>query len=351
MRLLRARHRGVAAIAASPALAAGLAGPLCGAAGLMIWEANKRDLSALALNLIKCSIAAVLFLVVAVRQAEEIPPSSTRALFVSSMIGIVVGDMFWIQAFERLGTRTTALLGTAQPLLAALVGWAVLTQPITLTAVVGILLISVGLLVAIKEEDGEEEEGWPTVAGILSGIQEGHWDGHRRRGLLLAALSISSDLLGAMLTQQHAACLSTWAIGALRFGFASAALLALFLLARRYSSVLPPAAREWASLQAAPLPPYGRAQWAWIGAGCVLVTFAWSAFSAYALVRMPLGMWQALSALVPVHTILLHRLWTGKWSSRRAIAGAVLASVGAATLARGRHGHGGRRCGAGKLMS
>ena len=30
----------------------------------MIWEANKRDLSALALNLIKCSIAAVLFLVV-----------------------------------------------------------------------------------------------------------------------------------------------------------------------------------------------------------------------------------------------------------------------------------------------
>ena len=328
MRFHHSLRSGFALTGFSPALAAALAGPLVAAAGLMVWEEHKRELTALALNLIKCSIAACLFIAVAYLQADvdEVHPPVLGALALSSLVGIVIGDVFWIEAFERLGTRTTALLGTAQPLLAALVGSVVLAQPLTVTTLAGMLLISTGIVLA----EGAGEAGQDERRG---------WDAHRRSGFMCAALSICCDLLGTLITQQHAACLSTWTINACRFGFATAALFLLFGAARLHSSLLPLGVREWARLQASPLPPFGRRQWGWIVVGCVLATFAWSALSAFALLRLSLGVWQALNSLVPVHTVLLHRLWNGKWSSHRAILGAFVASAGAAILAHGKHGH------------
>ena len=69
-------------------------------------------------------------------------------LFLSSFMGIVVGDLMWLQALQLIGARACILLGALQPCVAAVVGSVYLGQPLRPRLTLGVCLTSTGLALA-----------------------------------------------------------------------------------------------------------------------------------------------------------------------------------------------------------
>ena len=88
-------------------------------------------------------------------------------LVLSSFLGIVIGDVLWLQALKLLGARLTILMTTLQPMIAALAGAIFLKQPLSLSAAAGIVAVCAGL--ALEQEPrvlaapGTQSTGRPIV--------------------------------------------------------------------------------------------------------------------------------------------------------------------------------------------
>jgi drug/metabolite transporter (DMT)-like permease len=100
------------------------------------------------------------------------------ALAVSSIVGIVAGDSFIYAAMRRLGPRRTALLYTTWAPFAALMGYLILGERLSVTKVAGVLLVVTGVFLAISHRDGDgssgsEEIRGPSSIGILFGLLGG----------------------------------------------------------------------------------------------------------------------------------------------------------------------------------
>ena len=107
------------------------------------------------LNLFKGSLATILFVAVLVGQHATggaplvmLSQTSMQMLALSSFLGIVVGDLLWLQALSMIGARACILLGAMQPCVAALAGLVWLGQPLRPRLAFGTLLTSAGLVIA-----------------------------------------------------------------------------------------------------------------------------------------------------------------------------------------------------------
>ncbi len=63
----------------------------------------------------------------------------------SSFIGVVLGDYFLFVAMARLGPRLTGVLFAANAPLAALLGWLILEEAISIKVVAAVILVLPGL--------------------------------------------------------------------------------------------------------------------------------------------------------------------------------------------------------------
>mmetsp|Transcript_30985 Transcript_30985/g.66693 ORF Transcript_30985/g.66693 Transcript_30985/m.66693 type:complete len:95 (+) Transcript_30985:182-466(+) len=79
--------------------------PLVYVVGFIIWGTSWKS-SAYALNLFKCTLASLIFMIIA-----QSTPTNNQAPFdqlmimVSSVIGIVIGDNTWLMALKMIGAR------------------------------------------------------------------------------------------------------------------------------------------------------------------------------------------------------------------------------------------------------
>ena len=134
------------------AVVAALLSPACATAGIVLYA--QWGGTAANLNLFKCALATALFLVVGAGAGAsaatmfDVTPLALRMLVLSSFIGIVVGDVMWLQALQLLGDRLTVLMSTVQPLLATVAGAIFLQQPIRRSAAAGIATVCLGLAIA-----------------------------------------------------------------------------------------------------------------------------------------------------------------------------------------------------------
>jgi drug/metabolite transporter (DMT)-like permease len=149
-------------------IAAALSAPLVMTIGFLFWQDHWKG-AAFALNMYKCCLASVAFLVTVVVAAKidhgsQLFPSevfTTQAvgyLILSSTIGIVIGDWTWLQALQLLGARRVILMDSLKPFLAALFGWLFLDEEIRLPAVGGIALTVAGILIVSWEQGGEKKD-------------------------------------------------------------------------------------------------------------------------------------------------------------------------------------------------
>jgi drug/metabolite transporter (DMT)-like permease len=139
-------------------VAAAVVAPLVTTLGFIVWDNNWTG-SAFSLNLFKCNLASIWFLVasLATRVSPPFPPDiftfeAVGFLMLSSTIGIVIGDFLWLEALRLLGTRRVIVVDTLKPFLAALMGWAILGEQLRPAAFGGMILTIGGVFLVSREQ-------------------------------------------------------------------------------------------------------------------------------------------------------------------------------------------------------
>lgn len=266
-------------------VAAALGAPFVMTIGFIVWD-NHWGGSAFGLNMFKCNLASLVFLVLSLTtRSGDIFPSqifttqSVGYLMLSSTIGILIGDLTWLEGLRLLGARRVIVVDTCKPFLAALLGWAILGESLRPPAFGGMALTVVGVLIVSletekddgcenegKEEvsetqelDSEEPEkiedlslevkdnGEPQVDEMAESIEAMNTEARHednemkkkgfsrrrltpailRRGYVMALLNVVLDTYGSLLTKEHGVGMTTWEINLIRFGFAGIVMLSL----------------------------------------------------------------------------------------------------------------------------
>ena len=144
---------------------AAAATPLLGAIGLFIWSKVWTG-DAFALNLVKCSVGTMGFVVagVASRSGAWLSNASaevTAWLVLSAFIGIVVGDNLWLYSLRVLGARRVILIDILKPFIALGMAKAALGEGVSVAVALGMCVTLGGVLTVSLEENrtGDEENG------------------------------------------------------------------------------------------------------------------------------------------------------------------------------------------------
>ena len=162
-----------------------------------------------------------------------------------------------------------------------------------------------------------------------------------RRGYICAILNVLADSYGSLLTKQHGAGMTTWAINLIRFGFAGVVLICISTGMRMHRCLFSTrnkepkkSEREAGNDNAAinnidseadvtadktpppprwfELPSLSRIGWLQITAGVGLVTFLCPALSNFALFQIALGLAVSLGSIGPLYGLLLDWPFKGK---------------------------------------
>ena len=254
---------------------AAAATPLLGAIGLFIWSKVWTG-DAFALNLVKCSVGTLGFVVagVASRSGAWLSNASaevTAWLVLSAFIGIVVGDNLWLYSLRVLGARRVILIDILKPFIALGMAKAALGEGVSVAVALGMCVTLGGVLTVSLEENRTGDEAADVessdreygntgsrndtnardtetdvaetndIEDVVGAVDENPTPDSLKPpfspsafvgGYVAAAANVALDTWGTVLTKQHGGGLNTWEINFVRFGSA-AATLALFAAAKR----------------------------------------------------------------------------------------------------------------------
>lgn len=211
-------------------------------------------------------------------------------LILSSTLGIIIGDVLWLEALSILGAKHVIIIDSIKPFGAAILGRVVLDEVLMPPAWGGMILTVVGIGVVgweeqrspisssadatiptqeVKgvnasasavditadqmedsilrieynnehEQDGvarEEQKSSATIGthsteyqtvGDCSDIKQINY----KRGYACAVVNVLADSLGSLLTKQYGVGMTTWSINLIRFGFAGAVLVGISISMR-----------------------------------------------------------------------------------------------------------------------
>lgn len=154
-------------------LVAVTAAPWWMALGFFVWDHHWTG-SAFALNLFKCNLASLGFLIVVLLMniMSSSSSSSSRTddnsnnnvftftnvgcLMLSSTIGILIGDWTWLEGMRILGAKKIIVMDCFKPFLAALFGRVFLDEQLHTAAYMGLLLTIVGVTIVGLEKESSD---------------------------------------------------------------------------------------------------------------------------------------------------------------------------------------------------
>jgi len=260
----------------------------------------------------KCNVASIGFIIMCLVRGFAIPPSSENIeeedsvfttqnvgfLILSSTLGIIIGDVLWLEALRLLGAKHVIVIDSLKPFIAAILGRLALDEVLRPPAWGGMILTVIGVGVVSFEEqrsssaqkdntdndddnekpieqteatdrtgfDNEEEVNRTNIDNIeehlnsdsnqqlsmedtaentnTSGKQIINFSRESsvyRRGYICAIINVLADSLGSLLTKQYGVGMTTWSINLIRFGFAGVVLICISIGMRihgHYSSSL-----------------------------------------------------------------------------------------------------------------
>lgn len=140
-------------------VAAALSAPFVMTIGFIVWE-NCWKGSSFCLNLFKCNLASIGFLILSLttRQGDLFPSTiftttSVGYLMLSATIGILIGDWMWLEGLKIIGARRVIVIDSIKPFLAALFGWAILGEALRPPAFGGMALTVTGVVIVSLEKE------------------------------------------------------------------------------------------------------------------------------------------------------------------------------------------------------
>ncbi len=115
-----------------------------------IWRSQTEKYQSVDINLVKNIIAFLIFLPAFVDISISNDLKSIFTLLLSGVIGIGLGDTFYLKSLQIIGTRRTLSIETLSPLLAALSGEIFINENLALRSYLGIIIISVSLFILLR---------------------------------------------------------------------------------------------------------------------------------------------------------------------------------------------------------
>ena len=116
-----------------------------------IWRAQTQKYKSIDINLIKNIIAFLFFTPAFINISSSTELKNIFILLVSGIIGIVLGDTFYLKSLQIIGTRKTLSIETLSPIIAALSGEIFINENLTTNSWVGIIIVSISLFIILKK--------------------------------------------------------------------------------------------------------------------------------------------------------------------------------------------------------
>ena len=116
-----------------------------------IWRSQTEKYKSIDINLVKNIIAFLIFLPAFINLSVLNDLKSIFTLLFSGVIGIGLGDTFYIKSLKLIGTRRTLSIETLSPLLAALSGQIFIDENLAFRSYVGIFIISISLFILLRQ--------------------------------------------------------------------------------------------------------------------------------------------------------------------------------------------------------
>ncbi len=116
-----------------------------------IWRSQTEKYKSIDINLVKNVIAFLIFLPALININILTDLKSLLILLLSGVVGIGLGDTFYIKSLQVIGTRRTLSIETLSPLLAALSGEIFINENLAFRSYIGIVIISISLFILLRQ--------------------------------------------------------------------------------------------------------------------------------------------------------------------------------------------------------
>ena len=126
-----------------------------------IWRSQTQKYKTIDINLIKNIIAFLVFTPSFIIFSSTIELKNIFILLVSGIIGIGLGDTFYLKSLQTIGTRKTLSVETLSPLIAALSGQIFINEDLTIKSWVGVIIVSISLFIILKKGNDFKDKNSP----------------------------------------------------------------------------------------------------------------------------------------------------------------------------------------------
>ncbi len=123
-----------------------------------IWRSQTQKYKTIDINLIKNIIAFLVFTPAFINISSTTELKNIFILLVSGIIGIGLGDTFYLKSLQTIGTRKTLSVETLSPLMAAFSGEIFINEDLAIKSWVGVIIVSISLFIILKNENDFKDE-------------------------------------------------------------------------------------------------------------------------------------------------------------------------------------------------
>ncbi len=126
-----------------------------------IWRSQTEKYQSVDINLVKNLIAFIIFLPIFISFSYSTELKYILLLLLSGIIGIGLGDTFYIKSLQIIGTRKTLSVETLSPIIAAVSGDIFIKEHLAIKSWIGIIIISIALFVILTKKNNFIEQKSP----------------------------------------------------------------------------------------------------------------------------------------------------------------------------------------------
>jgi len=155
-----------------------------------IWRSQTNYNGPLDINLLKNLFAFIIFFPILFTLQDITQYKSLILLLLSGVIGIGLGDTFYLKSLKLIGTRKTLSIEALSPILAAFSGGIFINENLSINTWIGIVIVSISFISILKNKTNliDENNNFST-------------DYFSYKNYIYSFLSISCAVIGALLSR------------------------------------------------------------------------------------------------------------------------------------------------------
>ncbi|MBP8792614.1 MAG: DMT family transporter [Lutibacter sp.] len=194
-----------------------------------------RKLGSLAVNVLRLIIAFFIFGIISYfTRGLFLPTDATESnwiwMSVSGLVGFVFGDYFLFKSYELISARISMLLMSLSAPMAAIIGWSILGETMSLLSISAMLLTIGGIMVVITEKKKLDDQ----KAGVKNKKLQFSFS---PKGMLFAFLGSVGQAMGLVLSKYGMQDYNVFAATQIRIIAGSIGFILLITLLKRWPNV------------------------------------------------------------------------------------------------------------------